>query len=69
METILALFRAIPSGDEIATAKTISRDSPTSLGLTSAVFRQMPSGEEELKELQSKKVTTLAWQFFNFVTF
>jgi hypothetical protein len=56
METILALFRAIPSGDEIATAKTISGDSSTSLGMTRAGFRQMPSAEEKLKELQSKRL-------------
>jgi hypothetical protein len=60
----LALFRAIPSGDEIAAAKTISGDSSTSLGMTRAGFRQVPSGEEELKKLQSKKVITLAWQSF-----
>jgi hypothetical protein len=32
--------------------------------MTRAGFRQVPSGEEELKELQSKKVITLAWQSF-----
>jgi hypothetical protein len=29
----------------------------------------MPSGEEELKELQSNKVTTFSLRLFNFLTF
>jgi hypothetical protein len=41
--------------------------------MTRAGFRQMPSGEEELKELQSKKVTTFSLlatlSFVTFVTF
>jgi hypothetical protein len=48
----LALFRAIPSGDEVATAKTISGDSSTSLGMTRAGF--LPNAE---RRVRVKRVT------------
>jgi hypothetical protein len=52
IKIILALFRAIPSGDEIRTDKTTVKDSSTSLGMTRRTFRANAKQRRGVKKSQ-----------------